>query len=61
MRLEVIFDDYYDTLNKQISDYEAIHVDEKTLSFKITFAKPTDISKHINELDYLHIEFIMPE
>ena len=57
----MLYDDYYADLNKQIIDYAAISVDEQTLTFGITFAKPSDISKDINDFDILSIEFLLRE
>ena len=48
-------------MNKEISNYTATYVDEQTLSFNITFARPADISTDLNDLDYLEIEFLMLE
>ena len=57
----MIYEDYFADLNKQIVNYSAVSIDDYSLSFEITFAKPSDISTDINYLDYLEIEFLMPE
>ena len=55
------YEEYYDYLNKEISNYTAIAVDNQTLTLNITFAKPSDMSTDINDLDYLIIKFLMRE
>ena len=57
----MLYDDYYAGLNKQIIDYTAISANEQTLTFGIIFAKPSDISKDINHLDILSIEFLLQD
>ena len=61
LRLKVDYDDYYEYLNKEITSYAAISVDEYTLEFQVEFAKPSDISSDLSQPDYLLIEFIMRE
>ena len=61
LQLEVDYDDYYAHLNKQISKYTAISVDDQTLIFNVEFSKPSDISTDIKDLDDLIIKFLIPE
>ena len=54
LRLEVLYDETYEeSLNKSITSYTATSVSERILTFNVEFAKPSDISTDINELDYL--------
>ena len=61
LQLEVDYDEYYAKLNKKISKYTAVAVFDQTLTFKVEFSKPSDISTDISDLDYLIVKFLMPE
>ena len=59
--MDVIYEEYYDFLDKSISKFAATAVDDYSLTFLVTFAKPSDISTDKNDLDYLMVELLMPE
>ena len=61
LSLELIYNDYYESLNKQIRGYTATSADDQTLTFNVEFAEPADISTDLLDLDYLRIEFLMRE
>ena len=61
LAVELIFEDYFESLNKEILTKTAIAVDEYSITFNVRFAKPSDLTTDINAPDYLKIEFLMPE
>ena len=61
LSLELIYDDYYESLNKKILGYTAILVDDQSLTFDVEFDEPADISTDLLDPDYLSIEFLMRE
>ena len=61
LRLEVSFEDFFESYDKSILGYTATSVDEYSIKFNVRFGEPSEMSTDINTPDYLRIEFLMPE